>query len=194
MDTLNRQRASIVFEYFLKEKRFIGPRQTSKREKIMKTSGSFFDGHHFIEHVIFDSFPDFVREARKSYPDIHNASKEGSHPLYQALTLFSDEKYILYPLLVDGEQTNIAIFFKAKTTGEEQIKAWFLASKLAIALGSRRFYWDSEMRRIIGDTVHDFNKDFPEIIEKLRIARWNTAVPAISTENGISVDTDISDS
>lgn len=176
LDTLNRQRTSLVFSTFRDTGRVPTPKEASIEERVLERSGVLRWGSNKVGRA----------DAGVRFATILKASSRPGK-VTELANIFQKEQYILYP---DGGDISkgmmaIQIFLKDDASSKDQVKAWNHA--LCLAKESRRSTgisntdWPYDLLRT---TLRQMDDCFEDFMAGLVEAGWDVDTASIETRTG----------
>lgn len=201
MDTLNRQRANIVFTNLLDQTRqkappkryqILTPKETSAREKVFEKDGVLrWNGRALGYCKIGISFSQML--SRLSSSPIVSAS-HNTPLLASLLDIFREEKYILLPDYYAPSQRTATSLIVLKDTADTkaQLKAWMHALYAADEAMRSRVPKDLIFGSVLEGKISlaDFNQVLNKVggLEKLfEGSGWDIDTGALETKSGFRI-------
>lgn len=183
MQTLNRQRANIVFDYSMKSiinndkqsAEQLDPETVALRERVFERDGAircngFIVGYCSIG-VPFSTILQCLRTTT----------------IEHVLEVFKDEPYILW---LDDRSRRVMIVLKVGADSRDQLRAWLHAFLICC-------YTESNQRASITESIQKTLKDamaYWPIIEKGLLKKgWNLDIGALETRSGLRLNNAVND-
>lgn len=204
MNTLNRQRANIIFSHLLSFDKVLSPAQVATQERIFERNGVLrWDGRIVGFARIGHSIQDCVRDVSQVSAKSNNISSTDS--ITSAAATFERESHIL---VISGPRARptVHILLKQTCTPKSQLKAWCHALLLAKELSDVKLETDisphlekppkdlnttfttsatsASIQKVVAATLEQTNKAFDEYAARLRSASWDLETAALETHSG----------
>lgn len=203
MNTLNRQRANIVFSRLLIDDEILSPAQVSLKERIFETEGVLRFDNEVLGHAKVG-----VSAAAIVQPWL----RAHETALLNAMSIFEHERYML---AIDtasrtGSKLKVLISFKRGCKPSDQLKAWLHALILSRQLCTpasrsshhelrRRKFGDeitsgsgfeirNQIQQVIIHTLAQVNHVFEDYSSRLKASGWDLDIGALETTFGSRID------
>jgi hypothetical protein len=213
MNTVNRQRANIVFSSLLTKNKAPSPKEVSARERIFESDGIIrgYDGERLgYARVGVDAVTIARQWMRSPQQGGIGAANQG---LSLALELFREESYLM---AMDRSRAYIQIYIglKRECTSRQQLKAWLHALILAKVLtqeskgplhhelrrqekdeqGVTAMEMDKDLAQKISTTLEQTNRLYNDYCSRLEAVGWDLDTAALETTFGPRLDINSEDS
>lgn len=187
MNSLNRQRAGLVFGGLLANGAVMGPAEVASRERIWEWSGILrHDGGACIGRCrIGVTLEEFVRGLAARQEASTGAMLRTAVSLEEVQRLYAREAYLL---CYDAERECVMIVLKADARVVDQLKAWYQALLLATrrrerAGGEREPISLTEMTMTLGEA----DKHWSRHVQLVEEAGWDLQIAALETRSGTRI-------
>jgi hypothetical protein len=176
--TLNRQRATIVFEHLIRTGEVLDPEEVSRKEHIFADGNkiwSIVSGKRVVvgRCKIGASISDLAYAfAGASKPQ----SEDTSISILGLLRVFQDEKYILFS---SSHKKSLSIALKEGSDPRTQLKAWFQVCLIMM-----------DQKKDIRDTLDELNLRWFEAIGLLKQKGWDLDTGALETGTKLRLEID----
>ncbi|KIW05301.1 uncharacterized protein PV09_03826 [Verruconis gallopava] len=188
MQTLNRQRANILFSNLIAHDIVLTPREVSQRERIFESDGvlRWADDHVLGSARIGSSFREVARNvAAGSQKTLANASHVNLGLLKQLLDIFEDEDYVIW---LDTKRSIVFIVLKREARPSSQLQAWCQALLLISDEGSQPKAQTASPEVILDLIAGSLTKSaklFAQHRQHIINAGWNIDSAALETQSSL---------
>ena len=194
MNSLNRQRASILFSHLIDEGQVLTPQEVATHEHVFGRGAILhgIDGKAICSCDIGASLQELLRHTSLTPESQTQSSQKTPIEISPLLSLFKDEHYLLWH---NRPTRTASITLKRGATPRDQLKAWLHALLLARDHASiadddsERHKGDHSQRNLarLGTTKDAASKLLSEREAALEAAGWDLATAALETRPGVRV-------
>lgn len=182
MQSINRQRANIIFSSLIETGDAPNPDQIAKQERVFENSGRlrWHDSKLIGTCEIGVPFTELLR----LIGNLHSRTKSAQDlqvNVTEILNVFADERYLLW---IDAGKRRAVIILLDSADVRSQLRAWAHALRAMHALEQKKATNPTgvDMLGLLHSTMRDQNAVFQDWIEKLETAGWDTRVAAMETK------------
>ncbi|KAL2214520.1 DUF647 domain protein [Sarocladium strictum] len=172
MDTLNRQRATILFEEYLLTKKVISPSQVAAKENVLFWTCQTCDDN---------GDPRAVVTIAHSWPHAMRSGESPAQP--STITISKSAKLLIYRGAASGGLDDIRIVLGPDVSVIETLRAWYEAIRLA-----RNPDRDTEEKYSDETWAEDAAEEFESLALRMEIAGWNLKTQALETGPPVRVE------
>lgn len=188
MDTLNRQRANIVFSTLLDSNKVLTPENISKRERIFERDGILRWGAQSIGWAKIGVSLQTILAALGPAHGITDSHRNGSIELERLVEVFRLEDYLLW---YDSNHRAAYIVLKKGAAASSQLKAW------AHSLWAARHYQseyatsaessDEAMLHLLASTLGELSSRWNSDMVSLTAAGWDIGTASLETTSATRI-------
>jgi hypothetical protein len=191
MQSLNRQRASILFSHLLAHDKILTPKAVAQRERIFEHDGTLrWSNDHVIGLArVGVSFEEFARSlASPDHPSQSKSVLFAAAKLELFLDIFKNEDYLIW---FNARTTDALIAFKRNIGPASQLKSWCHAMCMAAEvtrLENKDISQDA-MFEIVATTLTKTTELFSARQQDITNAGWHLDVAALQVQSGVRLVT-----
>ncbi|KAL8697571.1 MAG: hypothetical protein Q9201_007058 [Fulgogasparrea decipioides] len=190
MQSLNRQRANIVFSTFLEQDKVLSPKEVSLRERIFEWDGVLRWGSSSPFATARVGLP--LRDLLTSMAPAHEKTgsiRDAEARVVRLIQLYSQEKFLVW---YDAPQRVGHIVFKEGAAAKCQLKAWalvlWISHRHLLAEESKGAHATSAMFESTLDlhrtTLQELSSRWPDCVSRLGTGGWDVDIASLETRSG----------
>lgn len=188
MDTLNRQRANIVFSTLLDSNKILTPESVSRRERVFERDGVLRWGTQLIGRAKIGVCLQTLLTSFGSAHSTTGSYRSASLELENLLEVFRLEDYLLW---YDSSHRAVYIVLKEGASASSQLKAW------AHSLWAARHYQinhaigaessDKGTLQLLASTLGELSSRWATDMDSLTAAGWDIGTASLETTSATRI-------
>ncbi|MCJ1308456.1 hypothetical protein MMC25_002109 [Agyrium rufum] len=196
MNTLNRQRANIVFSHLWETGETLSLKQTSGKERIFERDGALrWKGGHLLAFAGIGSplqrLLDLVSQSISTSSKVVDSTMDAAMALQRILGLFEKEEFLIWCLpSTDHSLARFCIVLKENASPLSQLKGWACSIRAARDLehSDSQHQNPEEMLKIVQTAVAAINSRWIADVTKLREAGWDLDMSSLETGSSFRIN------
>ena len=186
LNTLNRQRANIVFSNYVDHNKVLTPNEVSAQERIFEWDGVLrWKGQRVIGKArVGISLQDLLKPSPEAHT-VTGALRDSNLLLWRLADMFESDSYLLW---YDCPHRVALVVFKSGASPQDQMKAWAHALLAAHRLSDQRFAISASSEEVIG-VIKEVQAELISIwmacMKQMEAAGWDTNIANIEATSGL---------
>jgi hypothetical protein len=186
MQSLNRQRANILFSNLLAYDKILSPKDIATRERVFERDGILRGSN---DHVIGSariglSLEEVAQNLAANQHSLTKRNRAHASDLAQLMDIFKAEDFIIW---FDARNSSVLIVLKQDVSPSSQLKAWCHALLIAekAAKSNAQDTTTAAVMELIAASLKTTTKLFKDRKQHIVNAGWLIDVTALETQSGV---------